>query len=125
MIILAFFQDRWAYWGSIASVLGLLFAIWAYFYPPGDSNDIRKTSHPGSTVPKVETPTANSDEAALRFRIEGLLVELGYLNGVPSGEATLDSREAIRQAEIELGLSVDGKPDLALMRVLQSRKDGS
>ena len=70
-------------------------------------------------------PVQLADDLALRLRVEKLLFDLGYLDMPPIGQETLESREAIVRAETELGLSVDGKPDLQLYRALSSASKGS
>jgi peptidoglycan hydrolase-like protein with peptidoglycan-binding domain len=73
-------------------------------------------------------PVSKSDQdaaaASLFFRIESALVELGYLKGPAAGVETIDAREAIRTAELDLGLPADGEPDLQLWRVLEAKLHG-
>ncbi len=90
--------------------------------PDGDLVTILEAEVSG----EIALSSAESElDPRLRFRIEELLVDLGYLNGVPSGEDSFDLTEAIRQAELKHGLPVDGVPDLSLYRKLQSIRHGS
>jgi len=133
-----FYNKRIEYWNGVAGILVFLLAVFVYFFPPGVSNDVDTNnsnnegiwfdeSTPETTYDEMPAPSDNGDtsQSALRYRIEGLLADQGFFKGIPSGEETLDSREAIRQAEIELGLSVDGLPDRTLLRVLRSREGDS
>ncbi len=70
-------------------------------------------------------PDESATDTTLRFRIERLLVDLGYMHTQPTGEDTLDSQEAIRRAEMEFGLPADGQPDRSLFRKLEGAKRGS
>jgi len=90
--------------------------------PDGDVMNILEAKASGAQAP-LEQET--EIDAGLRYRIEELLVDLGFLQSAPSGEDSFDLTEAIRQAEIELGLPVDGVPDLSLYRKLQSTNRGS
>lgn len=91
--------------------------------PDPDLIRVLKAAHRGGGMepPSSEAP---DDDPALRFRIETLLFELDYLENPPSAEKTLDGEEAIRDAEINLGLPVDGLPDVTLLRELKARRRG-
>lgn len=77
-----------------------------------------------TTVDEPAPADGAADDPALRFRIETLLFELDYLENPPSAEKTLHGDEAIRAAEIDLGLTVDGLPDITLLRELTARARG-
>ncbi len=66
----------------------------------------------------------DSDETALRKRVEDLLVQLGYFDGPATGVYTMDSEHAIWRAERDFGLEADGRPDRELWRLLQAKVDG-
>jgi len=90
--------------------------------PDGDLINILEAELNGASV---SSETEAEVDPRLRFRIEELLFDLGYLNSPPSGEDSFDLTEAIRQAELKHGLPVDGMPDLSLFRKLQSARRGS
>jgi hypothetical protein len=87
-----------------------------------------KTSN-GGEAKQMDAAATPPDEAAddpgLRMRIEELLVQLDYFAGPPTGIATIDSDQAIWEAERDFGLEADGVPDKELLRFLSSKARGN
>ena len=76
-----------------------------------------------------DRPTASSgaeDEPAVwvQLRVQELLIRLGYFTGPATEVATGASSEAIRRAEADLTLPVDGVADEHLLRVLEAKLEG-
>lgn len=76
-----------------------------------------------------DRPTASSgaeDEPAVwvQVRVQEMLIRLGYFAGPATEVATGASSEAIRRAEADLTLPVDGLADEHLLRVLEAKLEG-
>ncbi len=99
--------------------------LWLDGKPDSDLISVLKAELRGGG--KIEpSSSASQNDPVLRRRIEKLLVKLGYLEAVPTGQETFESREAIFRAETDLGLvTVDGIPDLELYRALDAKERGS
>lgn len=93
--------------------------------PDADIIRVLKAELRGAATGSDVTTDDGAEDATLRYRIEQLLVDLGYMHTQPTGEDTLDSQEAIRRAEMKFGLPADGQPDKSLYRKLESAKRGS
>lgn len=93
--------------------------------PDADVISVLKAELRGTETRGEVTTDDGAADATLRFRIEQLLVDLGYMHTQPTGEDTLDSQEAIRRAEMKFGLPADGQPDMSLYRKLEGAKRGS
>lgn len=75
--------------------------------------------------PSKPASGAKDEPAAwVQFRVQELLIGLGYFAGPATEVATGASSEAIRRAEAELTLPVDGLADEYLLRVLEAKLEG-
>lgn len=75
--------------------------------------------------PSKAAPGAKDEPAVwVQVRVQELLIRLGYFAGPATEVATGASSEAIRRAEAELTLPVDGVADEHLLRVLEAKLEG-
>jgi peptidoglycan hydrolase-like protein with peptidoglycan-binding domain len=69
----------------------------------------------------VEDRFVEKPQGWIEVRVQELLIKLGYFEGPATEVATGASGEAIRRAEGDLALPIDGVPDAKLLRLLEAK----